>query len=221
LPVILHVGRLDLEKKVDLVVRAAARAMQSVPAQLLIVGHGTERPALERLVADLGIGDRVRFAGSVPPEGDLPGLYRLASVFGVACEIETEGIVVLEASASGVPIVAVRATAMPELLGFAGNGFLVPPGDDGAMAEKFAYLLSQPDRGRRIGLRGIRLAAHRSLRRTVQAHLHLYRTLVTTSAVPQPAPTRHRRPLEISGIHRPTAEGRGASPPRRNTSDNV
>jgi glycosyltransferase involved in cell wall biosynthesis len=183
LPVILHVGRLDIEKKVDLVLRAAVRTLQSVPAQLLVVGHGTERPALERLAGRLGLGDRVRFAGPVPPDGDLPGLYRLASVFAAACEIETEGIVILEASASAVPVVAVRAAAMPELLGFAGNGFLVPPGDAEAMAEKLVYLLCRPDRALQIGQRGLRLASHLSLARTVEAHLQLYRTLAGSAAV--------------------------------------
>jgi glycosyltransferase involved in cell wall biosynthesis len=199
LPVILHVGRLDIEKKVEIILRAAAAVMQSMPAQLLIVGHGTERPQLERRASELGIRDRVIFTGTVPPEGDLPGLYRLASVFVAACEIETEGIVLLEASASAVPIVGVRATAMPELVGYAGNGFLVTPRDVEAMADKIAYLLSHPQRAAQIGLRGLRLADHRSLARTVDAHLSLYRELLAGARTPAASPEEAKH----SGCPRP------------------
>ena len=174
LPVILHVGRLDHEKRVGEVLQAAARLLQRVDTQLMIVGDGDARRYLERLSRRLGIESRTVFTGFVSREAELPGIYRLGSVFVIASRIEAEGIVVLEAAASGLPIVAVRATSMIELVEEPGCGYLVEPGDIEALAGNTALILQDEKLQRRLGESARHMALDRSLRRSVELHEALY-----------------------------------------------
>ena len=143
-PVLLHVGRLDIEKNVDCVIRAAAQTMRETDARLLLVGDGLEKPALMRLCNTLGIASRVHFPGFIAPEQGLPEIYRLARLFVTASEIETQGIVLLEAAASGLPIAAVRAACIPEIVHHGENGFLSEPGDIPALANALTVLIQNP-----------------------------------------------------------------------------
>lgn len=177
-PVILHVGRVDREKNVDDVVRAAARAMAQVEAQLLVVGDGNRRQDVERLARELGIGQRSRFIGFVDPTADVPAVYRLGSVFAIASDLESEGLVVLEAAACGVPIVAVRATSMPELVEEPGCGYLVTPGDVEGMAARIVEILRDPTRAATLGQAGLAMARAHSLDLTLDRHEALYQSLI-------------------------------------------
>jgi glycosyltransferase involved in cell wall biosynthesis len=177
-PIILHVGRVDREKNVDDVVRAAAIAMASTDAQLLVVGDGNRLQDMEELARELGIARQSRFIGFIEPNGDLPALYRAGSVFVLASELESEGIVILEAAACGVPIVAVRATSMPELVEEAGCGYLVPPGDVHAMADRIVQVLRDPAAQRALGQAGVAMAQAHSLDLTLERHEGLYQSLL-------------------------------------------
>ena len=177
-PIILHVGRVDREKNVDDVVRAAAIAMASTDAQLLVVGDGNRLQDMEELARELGIARQSRFIGFVEPNGDLPALYRSGTVFVLASELESEGIVILEAAACGIPIVAVRATSMPELVEEPGCGYLVPPGDVHAMADRIVQVLRDPAAQRALGQAGVAMAQAHSLDLTLERHEALYQSLL-------------------------------------------
>ncbi len=177
LPVILHVGRIDADKQVERVVRATARALRSVKAQLLIVGDGKRREAVLRLSEALGIRAHSHFPGFVSATGDLPGLYRLASVFVTASEIETQCLVAMEALAAGTPVVAVRTSVLAELVEEGVNGFLVMPRDVEAMSERLVHLLQNPDHARALGQAGRKLVERHSLIHALDAHENLYRSL--------------------------------------------
>jgi glycosyltransferase involved in cell wall biosynthesis len=178
LPVIIHVGRIDVDKQVNLVIRAAARAMRSVNAELLVVGDGRRRAAVIRLSEKLGIREQSHFPGFVPPRGDLPGLYRLASVFITASEIETQGLVLLEAAATGLPAVAVRAAAIPEAIEDGITGYLAAPGDVDAIADRLVWLLQNPIQARKMGQAGRAKMDYHSLESSFDTHEWLYRSLV-------------------------------------------
>ena len=182
-PIILHVGRIDREKNVDDVVRAAAIAMASTDAQLLVVGDGNRLRDIEELARELGIARSSRFIGFVEPNGDLPALYRTGAVFVLASELESEGIVVLEAAACGVPIVAVRATSMPELVEEPGCGYLVPPGDVHAMADRIVQVLRDPAAQHALGQAGLAMARAHSLEITLERHEALYASLMEPAQV--------------------------------------
>lgn len=177
-PILLHVGRLDVEKRVDRVIRAAAGVLAQTDAHLLIVGDGSEKKNLLRLCDELEIADRVHFTGFVSLREGLPELYRVAHLFVTASEIETQGIVLLEAAASGLPIVAVRATCIPEIVHEGINGFLFEPGDIQETAVAMIFLLKNPGPAEGWG-RASRLVAEKHSRvSTLDAHETLYRDVI-------------------------------------------
>ena len=177
LPVVLHVGRLDVDKQVNLVIRAAAQAINQVGAQILIIGDGRQREELIELCANLGIGKICHFPGFVETNGDLPGLYRLAAVFVTASEIETQGLVILEAMASGLPVVAVKATSIPELVQEDVNGYLSQPGEVEQMSAHVLRILVSPDRAKEMGRVSRVLAQEHSIDRSMDKHEVLYQSL--------------------------------------------
>lgn len=178
LPVILYVGRIDADKQVELVVQAAACLFKAANAQLLLVGDGTHRHSVMELSKASGISGKTVFAGFVPVTGDLPGLYRLASGFVTAGELETQCLTVLEAFSSGVPVVTVKTDVMAEVVQDGGNGFLVPPGDVNAIADRLLRLLQNPERAREMGRAGQRVAIHYSEQQMVQRYEDLYQRLL-------------------------------------------
>jgi len=177
LPVVLHVGRLDVDKQANLVIRASAQAINQVDAQLLIVGDGRQREELIELCANLGIGRFCHFPGFVETNGDLPGLYRLAAVFVIASEIETQGLVILEAMASGLPVVAIKATCIPELVQDNVNGYLSQPGEVGQMSEQVLRVLKSPNRAKEMGRVSRALAQEHSIDKSIDNHEELYQSI--------------------------------------------
>jgi glycosyltransferase involved in cell wall biosynthesis len=178
-PIIATVGRLDRDKGVEVILKAMAQVMHQVPAQLVVAGDGTERQTLENLSRRLGIDDRVRFTGFLSPEQDLPDLYRLANVFVIASKIETLGMVVVEAAACGLPVVAVRATSLPGLVDDGQTGWLVPPDDPASMAGRLIDLLRHPGQARAMGQAGrAKMEQHYAFEATIAAYERLYTTLL-------------------------------------------
>ena len=178
-PVILHVGRLDADKQVDLVLKAVAKVVQTLPAQLLIAGDGQLREALVRLSESLGLRAACRFPGFVGAGGDLPGLYRLADVFVTASEVEIQSSVVLEAAASGLPVVTVRASSMAEFVQDGVTGYLAEPRDVAGLAERLPTVLQQPpDHRQAMRQAALALARQPSLPSALTAHEQFYKRLV-------------------------------------------
>ncbi len=123
-PLLLFVGRLGREKNLTTLLEAAAAAMAAhSEARLLLAGDGPERLKLERLASKLGIGDRTIFTG-VLSRLDVAAAYRAADLFVFASLTETQGLVLAEALAAGLPVVAVRAT---------GVDYMVTDGVDGLL----------------------------------------------------------------------------------------
>ena len=178
LPILLHVGRLDTDKHVDRVIHAAARTLTELSAHLLIIGDGTQKQALIKLCKSLGISDRVHFPGYISKEAGLPEIYRIASLFVTASEIETQGIVLLEAAASGLPIVAVRATCIPEIVHHGMNGYLAESADFNGLSNAMNLLLKDPQKAKVMGKASLTLAAKHDLHYTNNAHDQLYGQLV-------------------------------------------
>jgi glycosyltransferase involved in cell wall biosynthesis len=122
--VLLYVGRLDREKNLEFLLDAVAR-VRAPRIRLLLVGRGTQTAALRRAAATTGLGSRVEFRGGSPPAG-LPAYYQAADVFVFASTSETQGLAVLEAMACGLPVVAIRASGIEEIVTDGVSGLLVP-----------------------------------------------------------------------------------------------
>jgi 1,2-diacylglycerol 3-alpha-glucosyltransferase len=155
--VVLYVGRLDREKSVDRVLAAFARIAGTLPqARLVLVGHGTQAEALRRMAGGLHAATRVTFAGVCAHE-KLPEHYRAADLFLFASETETQGLVLAEAAACGLPAVAVDAPGCAEVVHDGDTGVLTK-GDPSALAEAAIALLVDPARRAAMALRARQLA---------------------------------------------------------------
>jgi glycosyltransferase involved in cell wall biosynthesis len=154
---VLYVGRLDREKSVDRVLAAFERIAGTIPqARLLLVGQGTRVDELKRIAAGLHAGPRVTFAGVCPHE-ELPDYYRAADLFLFGSETETQGLVLAEAAACGLPAVAVNAPGCAEVVHDGDTG-VVTKGDPAALAEAAIGLLIDPSRRAKMGARARELA---------------------------------------------------------------
>ncbi|GAA3039067.1 glycosyltransferase [Streptosporangium longisporum] len=140
---ILFVGRLDEEKRLDELIRALPIVLNTADAQVVLAGTGGRRDALATLADRIGVGDRVAFLGFVPDEA-LPQLYAAADVFAMPGVAELQSIATLEAMASGLPVVAADAMALPHLVRPGENGRLFQPGDVQELAWHLGGLLASP-----------------------------------------------------------------------------
>ncbi|WP_425562011.1 glycosyltransferase [Microbacterium kribbense] len=138
---ILFVGRLTSEKNVDVLLRAVHALDAALDVHVDIVGSGDQRRSLEQLAHQLELDERVTFHGHAS-EDDLRDIYSRASVFVIASIAELQSIATLEAMASGLPVIAADAMALPHLVHDGENGYLFPPGDVDALADRMTQVLS-------------------------------------------------------------------------------
>jgi len=151
---LLCVGRLSAEKGLDLLLRAVAELARDHPEiELIIAGTGPEETALRRLGAELGLTDKVRYAGYV---SDMPALY--AGVDLVVQSSLTEGLpnVMLETAYLGVPVVATDVGGTREVIEQGVSGWLVPAGSVAALAEGIRRYLADPAAFNAMAARGRR-----------------------------------------------------------------
>jgi glycosyltransferase involved in cell wall biosynthesis len=155
-PVVVSTGRLVPVKGYDRLIRAFTWVAEAHPDwRLRICGGGEERPALEALVGELRLGDRVELPGRVR---DVEAALEAASVFALASRVEGLPVALLEAMAKGLAVVSVD-TGGCELIEHGVDGLLVPPGDDPALARAICALIESEPLRRRLGAAARRTAA--------------------------------------------------------------
>lgn len=155
-PVVLSVGRLSHEKAHrDLVEAMAALAGPPCQAQLVLVGDGPERGALEQQSSRLGIKDGVILCGQ---QGDVRPFYAMASVFALPSLSEGSPNALLEAMAAGVPAVATNVGGVPEIATDRDTALLVPPANPAALAAALRHLLKSPSDAQAMAQRAARHA---------------------------------------------------------------
>lgn len=151
---LLFVGRLAAVKGLPVLLEAVARLAKDRPGLMLIVaGDGPDRARLEAQARRLGITANVEFRG-YQSQAQVRELLQKTDVFTMASFAEGVPVVLMEAMAAGVPVVATRIAGVPELVEDGVSGFLVPPGDAGAIADKVALLLDGADTRNRFGAAG-------------------------------------------------------------------
>lgn len=188
-PVIGYLGRLHDEKHVDEIVAAFAALRRTVDAQLLIVGDGERRAALAALARDRGVAADTVMTGALDDE-EIPFAYAAMDVFVNAGTAELQSLVTLEAMATGRPVVAVDAGALPHLVDHGGNGFLYRHGAPAELATHLETLVTDPDLVRRAGRRSLeRVAAH-----TLEATLDTFETLYADTSRAGTTARRGTRP---------------------------
>ena len=140
-PRILFLGRLDYEKHIHNLLRAVALLPKNLDVQVEIVGDGGEREYLEKLAQELGIAKNVEFRGHITDQ-ELPRAYERATLFAMPSIAELQSIATMEAMASGRPVVAADAMALPHLVHDGDNGYLFPPDDVEAFADRLLKVLT-------------------------------------------------------------------------------
>ena len=152
---ILCVARQYPRKHVADLLHAMVQVRRVVPnARAIIVGDGPEHPALKQLAEQLNLAGCVMLLGAVPDDDDVARLYQQADIFCLPSVQEGFGIAFLEAMASGLPIVATRAAAIPEVVPDGQAGLLAAPGDQEALALALIELLRNPERRAAMGAFG-------------------------------------------------------------------
>lgn len=161
-PLVVCVSRLVPRKGQDTLLQAWPAVRREISgATLLLVGAGPYRKALEQLAAKLGIADAVVFAGSVP-QAELPAYFEAGDVFAMPCrtrrrglDVEGLGIVYLEASATGLPVVVGDSGGAPDAVLDGETGYVVPGSDPDSAARRITELLADPAKAAAMGEKGM------------------------------------------------------------------
>lgn len=152
LPIVLYTGRLDIDKNVNQLILAIPKVLQRIAAHFVIVGSGKEKANLENLAKKLKIEKHLSFTGAIAHNDRLlPEIYQASSVFVDPCPRETQGIVVLEAQATGLPVVAANSGALVELVKNDINGYRFEANNIEDLAQKIIHILQAPRKAKKMG----------------------------------------------------------------------
>ena len=145
-PTLVFVGRVAFEKNIDFLLRMLLRVRQEIADILLVIaGQGPAEGHLRSLVTRLGLEDNVRFIGYLGRDGALQGCYAGGDIFVFASRTETQGLVLLEAMALGVPVVSTAVMGTRDVL-HAGEGAVIAPEEEQPFADAVVALLREPER---------------------------------------------------------------------------
>jgi len=189
-PVLINVGRLSRMKGQDLLIPMMSRLVERWPnARLLLVGEGEYRTTLEAAIASAGLAETVRLLGR---RDDVASLLAGSDLFIFSSRFEGFPLVVLEAMAAALPIVAVRLPGLDEAVRHGENGLLVEEPDPDALVAAVTDILSDPRRARHMGQAGRAIVAERFEIGQVTRQLEaVYRSVITGGAAAGgPAATR-------------------------------
>ena len=178
--VLMAVGSLKPLKGMDVLLRAAAPELRTGDdVRLVLVGEGPDRAALEGLARELGVGDRAVFAGL---RDDVETMLRAADLLVLPSHTEALPTVILEAMATGLPVVATRVGGVPELVEPDRSAVLVPPGDEAALREAIHRVLVDSSLQRALGARGREIVEEKfRVEAMCKAREELFRGLVSGS----------------------------------------
>ncbi|MCP2030728.1 glycosyltransferase involved in cell wall biosynthesis [Okibacterium sp. HSC-33S16] len=185
---ILFVGRVTGEKQIDVLIKAFATLDPALDAKLEIVGGGDQKRNLENLAAQLGLGDRVIFTGYVSDE-ELRATYTRATVLAMPSIAELQSIVTMEAMASGLPVVAANAMALPHLVHDDANGYLFEPGNVSELADRLTDVLTaSEDKLTAMKRESLSMIKAHDIQRTLATFESMYRGQAVTDPVTEAIP---------------------------------
>jgi glycosyltransferase involved in cell wall biosynthesis len=179
-PLILAVGNLTAQKDYPTLLRAAASVLARTGSsgrrlRFAAAGEGPERPALERLIRELGLEGRFELLGA---RADVAELMQQASALGNSSIFEGLPVSLIEAAMSGLPIVATNVGGNAEVVLDGETGFVVPPGRADLLADRLIELLSDEPRYVRFSESAVRHSKRFGLSQCVESHLDLYESIL-------------------------------------------
>ncbi len=180
-PMLLFVGRVAFEKNIDFLLRALELALADVPDLLLtIAGEGPALASLKTLVAKRNLKDHVLFVGYLDRRTALPDCYRAADAFVFASRTETQGLVLLEAMALGVPVISTAVMGTRDIVG-SKRGALVPEDNEADFARNIAKLVKDPALRAHLGAEGRTYAAEWNAAALAGRLANAYREVIGTN----------------------------------------
>lgn len=172
---VVFVGRVTGEKQIDVLLEAMTLLPADLHASLEIVGGGDQKKNLEHLTETFGLSDRVTFTGYVTDD-ELRRAYTRATVLAMPSIAELQSIVTMEAMASGLPVVAANAMALPHLVHDGENGYLFTPGDAKELADRLERVFrATPDELDAMKNASLRIVSAHDIQRTLTTFESLYR----------------------------------------------
>ncbi len=175
--IILYIGRLDKEKRVDVLVKALGLLKNTVSFHAVIAGTGEQYELLQTLVRKLQLQKYITFLGMLPEE-ELVSLYNIATVFVMPSTAELQSLVTMEAMAIGKPIIGARAGALPYLIKPEENGYLFTPDDTNDLADKLTRILTNDTLQRSMGASSLQLIQKHEIHFIVKELEILYRKVI-------------------------------------------
>lgn len=187
-PVALFVGRAALEKNIGFLLDALPHALNRTPSLVLVIaGEGPALPALKRQAAALGIAASVRFVGYLDRVRELPACYAAADLFVFASRTETQGLVLLEAMAAGLPVLAFAALGTREIVE-PRRGALPAPQTAPDFGNAMAALIEDPQRRKAMSLSARAFAGEWTTEACARRLAEVYRTVRERHASTQHLP---------------------------------
>ncbi|MGM0481512.1 MAG: glycosyltransferase [Pseudomonadota bacterium] len=161
--VFVSVARLSNEKNIDFIIEALAQLKKQTekPFRFLMIGDGHQRQRLQNKINELQLQEQVTLVGAVPPH-EMANWYQLGDAFLFASQSETQGMVILEAMAAGLPVVAVRSSGIDDVVKDGVNGYKTPA-DQLLWLEKVSLLLTQPEHRQLLARQAVDCAASHSV----------------------------------------------------------
>ncbi len=183
-PLLLFVGRVAHEKNIDFLLRAFRGALGRHPgAHLVIAGEGPALSGLRRDARELDLTERVHFVGYLDRGGALLDCYRAADAFVFASRTETQGLVLLEAMAMGVPVISTAVMGTRDIVG-PGRGALVPRDDEASFAAAMVRMMDDKSLRDRLAAEALAFAHEWRAERLAGRMAGLYREVIMTGRRP-------------------------------------
>ncbi|MDP3976443.1 MAG: glycosyltransferase [Pseudomonas sp.] len=183
--VLISVSRLSNEKNIDFLIDAIAslRGQAERPFLVLMIGDGHQRERLHRRIDELNLAGHFRLLGAVPPE-DMAIYYRLGELFLFASKSETQGMVILEAMAAGLPVVALRSSGIDDVVRQGYNGFKTPE-NIGQWCARVTQLLEDERLREEMSDHALLVAAEHSIEKFAEGVKEIYGTVLAASRAQQ------------------------------------
>jgi 1,2-diacylglycerol 3-alpha-glucosyltransferase len=191
-PTALFVGRLDKEKQIEVFLRAASEIKDKAKFHVVIVGKGKEYDDLVGLSKSLGIENIVTFTGYLSEE-DLSKIYNVADIFVMPGIAELQSLVTMEAMATGIPVLAANAVALPHLVKDNKDGYLFRPGDSHDLANKLLKLITDTPLRQKLGEGSLKLIKVHDISEVIKNTEGIYQRLINQNARKLPVETTKKK----------------------------
>jgi len=178
-PTALYLGRVDKDKSIEVLVRAIPLTLKKIDAHFIIAGTGGELEHMKSLVTELKIEKSVTFIGFIEHNSpDFVCLYKSTTLFAIPSTIETQSLVTLESMSAGLPVVAARAGALPELVHNGRNGYLFPPGNSKQLASWMVKIFNNKKLTEKMGKESVKIALPHNMDHAFGEMLELYQKVI-------------------------------------------